>query len=61
MKYVGLALGIVMVLGGSLMALQANGVTDGPFSGVGSWAIIGALLAGLGVGLVYTVVRPPGR
>ncbi|MGN0063054.1 MAG: hypothetical protein ACI379_02330 [Nocardioides sp.] len=61
MKYVGLALGIVMLLGGGLVTLQANGVLDGPFSDGGSWGIIGALVAGLGVALVLTVVRPANR
>ena len=58
MKYVGLALGILMVLGGGLVALQGNGVMEGPFESE-TWGIVGALTAGLGVALVITVVRRP--
>jgi hypothetical protein len=56
-KYVGLALAIVMVLGGGLLAAQGNGWMEGPFDAP-VWGILGALVAGLGIALGFTVLRP---
>ncbi len=58
MKYVGLALALVMVLGGGLVAAQGNGWIDGPFDSE-TYGILGALVAGLGVALLITLAKRP--
>jgi hypothetical protein len=68
----GLVLGVLMVLAGVLWTGQGLGWIGGSsMSGQGQWAIIGPLVAGLGIGLCWTVVQmirrgpeqpgPPGR
>ena len=54
--------GIVMVLAGSLFALQGLGYVGGSaMSDVEFWAIAGPAIAGLGVALVIVGVRGSGR
>ncbi|WP_439937315.1 hypothetical protein ACS3YM_15455 [Nocardia sp. N13] len=52
------ALGAVMVLVGAVWTLQGLGYLEGsPMTDQSVWAILGPLLAGLGVGLVVVVAR----
>lgn len=58
MRALFIALGIAMVLTGAVWTLQGLDVLGGsPMSGVEVWAIIGPLVAGLGVGLVIAAAR----
>ncbi len=62
MRALALALGIVMVLVGALWTFQGLGYVGGsPMSGVDLWAILGPLVAGLGVALVIVAARGAGR
>ena len=62
MRALVLALGIVMVLVGALWTFQGLGYDGGsPMSGVDLWAILGPLVAGLGVALVIVAARGAGR
>lgn len=58
-KYVGLALAVVMLIGGALVAAQGNGWIKGPLDAP-VYGILGALCAGLGVALLITLARPRG-
>jgi hypothetical protein len=61
-RALALALGIVMVLVGALWTFQGLGYVGGsPMSGVDLWAILGPLVAGLGVALVVVAARGAGR
>jgi hypothetical protein len=61
-RALALALGIVMVLVGALWTFQGLGYVGGsPMSGVDLWAILGPLVAGLGVALVIVAARGAGR
>ena len=61
MRALALALGIVMVLVGALWTFQGLGYVGGsPMSGVDLWAILGPLVAGLGVALVVVAARGAG-
>ena len=52
-----LALGMVAV--GSLWTFQGLGYVEGSaMTGVDAWAVIGPLVAGLGVALLIVVMRP---
>ena len=52
------ALGAVMVLVGAVWTLQGLGYLEGsPMTDQTIWAIIGPLLAGLGVGLIVVAAR----
>jgi len=52
------ALGAVMVLVGAVWTLQGLGYLEGsPMTDQSVWAILGPLVAGLGVGLVVVVAR----
>jgi hypothetical protein len=55
-----LVLGGVLVLVGGVWTLQGLGYLSGsPMTGVAAWAIIGPLVAGLGVALLIVSVRGP--
>lgn len=59
-RVLGLAAAVLMVLVGGLWTLQGLGYVGGSaMSGSQAWAIIGPLVAGLGVALALTVVRGP--
>lgn len=61
MRALFVALGVAMVLIGAVWTLQGLDVLGGSaMSGVDVWAIIGPLVAGLGVGLVIAAARRPG-
>ena len=52
------ALGAVMVLVGAVWTLQGLGYLEGsPMTDQSIWAILGPLLAGLGLGLVVVAAR----
>lgn len=51
-------LGLLLVVVGGTWTLQGLGyVTGSPMTGVAAWAIIGPLVAGLGVALVIVAIR----
>ena len=61
MRGLFVALGVVMVLVGALWTGQGLGWIGGsPMTDQSIWAIIGPLVAGLGVALVISAVRRPG-
>ena len=52
-RHLAVVLGVVMLLGGGLWTLQGLGYVGGSvMSGSETWAIIGPIVAGLGVALV---------
>ena len=58
MRPLMIALGAIMVLVGAVWTLQGLGYLEGsPMTDQSLWAILGPLLAGLGVGLVLVAVR----
>ncbi|RYB94520.1 hypothetical protein EUA93_09295 [Nocardioides oleivorans] len=60
MRALFIALGVVMVLVGALWTGQGLGYIGGSaMTDQTIWAIIGPLLAGLGVGLAITAARRP--
>ena len=59
-RVVATALGAVLVAVGGVWALQGLGYLAGsPMTGVAAWAIIGPLVAGLGVALMIVGIRGP--
>ena len=57
-KYVALALGILMAVGGAVVAFQALGwIAGSSMEGQQFWATTGSVTAGLGVALVIVAVR----
>ena len=58
MRALLVALGVVMVLVGAVWTFQGLGYLKGsPMTDQEIWAILGPLLAGLGVGLVVVAAR----
>jgi hypothetical protein len=58
MRALLVALGVVMVLVGAVWTFQGLGYLEGsPMTDQEIWAILGPLLAGLGVGLVVVAAR----
>ena len=58
MRPLGIALGVLMVLMGAVWTFQGLGYLEGSaMTDQTIWAIIGPILAGLGVGLVLVAVR----
>ena len=58
MRALGIALGVLMVLVGALWTGQGLGYIEGsPMTDQSIWAILGPLLAGLGVALLLVAVR----
>jgi len=61
-RTVGLIVAVLMVLVGGLWTFQGLGYVEGSsMTGSDTWAIIGPVVAGLGVALAITVVRGSGR
>ena len=57
-RTVPITLGVVMVVIGAVWTFQGLGYLKGsPMTGVELWAILGPMLAGLGVALAYIGVR----
>ena len=58
MRALFVALGVAMVLVGAIWTAQGLGYLEGsPMTDQQLWAIVGPLVAGLGVGLVVTAAR----
>ena len=58
MRALGIAFGVLMVRTGAVWTLQGLGYLEGsPMTDQTIWAILGPLVAGLGVGLVIVTVR----
>jgi hypothetical protein len=61
-RSLGLAVGTLMVLVGALWTLQGLGYVGGSFmSGSTVWAIIGPVVAGLGVAMLIVVLQRGGE
>jgi len=61
MRALGIAFGVLMVLTGAVWTLQGLGYLEGsPMTDQTIWAILGPLVAGLGVGLVIVTARRQG-
>lgn len=60
MRALLVALGVLMVLAGAVWTGQGLGWIGGSaMSGEETWAIIGPIVAGLGVALVFSALRRP--
>ena len=58
MRPLGIALGVLMVLMGAVWTFQGLGYLEGStMTGEDTWAIIGPIVAGLGVALGIVVVQ----
>ncbi|MFC0624856.1 hypothetical protein [Kribbella deserti] len=61
-KVVLSALGLLMVVAGVVWTLQGLGYVGGSsMTGQSFWAIVGPILAGLGVALLYVTFKPAAR
>lgn len=59
MRWLLLALGILMAVAGGIWVSEANGwIAGSAKEGEQFWATAGAILAGLGVALVWVTARP---
>jgi hypothetical protein len=53
-RTVPVVVGVVMLVVGAVWTMQGLGVLKGsPMTGVGFWAVVGPLVAGLGVALAF--------
>ena len=58
MKALAMGIGALMILVGAVWTLQGLGYLEGsPMTGEAMWAIIGPVVAGLGVALVWSAFR----
>ena len=61
-RSVGVLVGAAMLAAGVVWTLQGLGYLEGSaMTGVEAWAIIGPVVAGLGVALLIVVLRPRDR
>lgn len=61
-KSVPLVLGVVMLVVGGVFTFQGLGYLEGsPMTGVEFWAVVGPLIAGLGVALIIVALQNKGR
>jgi hypothetical protein len=59
-KVLSLALGALLVAVGGIWTFQGLGYLAGsPMTGVAAWAIVGPVVAGLGVALIVVGLRGP--
>ena len=57
-KSVAITVGVVLLVVGAVWTFQGLGYLKGsPMTGVEMWAVIGPIVAGLGVALAYVGVR----
>jgi len=61
MRIVGFILALALVAGGAFIALAGMGYIGSGSDTSLSWAMLGSLIAGLGVALGISVARPPHR
>lgn len=61
MRIVGFILALVLVLVGGFIALAGMGYIGSSSDTSQSWAMLGSVIAGLGVALAISVARPPRR
>jgi hypothetical protein len=58
-RSIGIAFGLVMIVAGTIWTLQGLDVMGGSaMSGNHTWAIVGPVVAGLGVALLIVMARP---
>lgn len=61
-KALPVVIGALMLVAGAIWTLQGLGYVNGSsMTGVATWAIIGPIVAGLGVALMIVGFRPAGR
>ena len=61
MRALGIAFGVLMVLTGAVWTLQGLGYLEGsPMTDQSIWAILGPVVAGLGLALVIVAARRRG-
>ncbi|WP_202387961.1 hypothetical protein [Nocardioides flavescens] len=57
-RVAGVVIGLLMIVVGVLWTAQGLGWVEGSsMSGSGTWAVLGPLVAGLGLGLVISIVQ----
>lgn len=57
-----LVIGLLMVVVGGLWTAQGLGYVEGsPMTGVSTWAVVGPIVAGLGVAMAWVAWRGPNR
>jgi hypothetical protein len=61
-KTLPITIGVLMVVIGAVWTFQGLGYLKGsPMTGVEIWAVVGPIVAGLGVALAYLGLRGTGR
>jgi hypothetical protein len=61
-KTLPITLGVLMVVVGAVWTFQGLGYLEGsPMTGVELWAVVGPIVAGLGVALAYVGLRGSGH
>ena len=61
-KTLPITIGVLMVVIGAVWTFQGLGYLEGsPMTGVEIWAVVGPIVAGLGVALAYLGLRGTGR
>ena len=61
-KTLPITIGVLMVVIGAVCTFQGLGYLKGsPMTGVEIWAVVGPIVAGLGVALAYLGLRGTGR
>jgi len=61
-KTLPITIGVLMVVVGAVWTFQGLGYLKGsPMTGVQLWAVVGPIVAGLGVALAYVGLRGTGR
>lgn len=61
MKALGIAVGIMMAVAGAIWTLQGLKLMDSEMTGNQTWAIVGPIVAGLGVALILVSTGRAGR
>lgn len=61
MKALGIVVGIMMAIAGAIWTLQGLRLMDSEMTGNQTWAIVGPIVAGLGVALILVSTGRAGR
>lgn len=61
MKALGIAVGVLMAVAGAIWTLQGLRLMDSEMTGNQTWAIVGPIVAGLGVALILVSTGRTGR